>query len=144
MALSGRARDCEGLDVTMKMQGGRLVAEVMRSPVRTIDIRATLREAACALHEVDVGTLVIMDGTDIAGILSERDVVRALAGGVDPDETRVGDTMSESPRYVTEGDEVRSAVEVMLTAGIRHLPVVDEGELVGIVSMRDLIAALVH
>ncbi len=121
-----------------------LVGSVMESPVATVEATATLRSAARALREGDVGTLVILDGSDIAGIVSERDVVRALADDADPDDVWVGDVMSESPRYLTKGDSVTSAVEVMLAAGIRHVPVVDEGELVGIVSMRDLARQLVH
>ena len=121
-----------------------LVGSMMESPVATVEATATLRSAARALREGDVGTLVIMDGRAIVGIVSERDVVRALADDANPDEIWVGDVMSESPRYLTKGDSVRSAVEVMLTAGIRHLPVVDEGELAGIVSMRDLARRLVQ
>jgi CBS domain-containing protein len=111
---------------------------MMESPVATVAANATLRSAARALREGEVGTLVIMGGDDIVGIVSERDVVRALADDADPDDVWVADVMSASPRYLTKGESVTSAVEIMLTAGIRHLPVVDEGELVGIVSMRDL------
>ncbi|HKH88395.1 MAG TPA: CBS domain-containing protein, partial [Acidimicrobiales bacterium] len=79
---------------------------------------------------------------EIAGIVSERDLVRALADGVDPDTGRVADVMSHDPRYLTLADHVVTAVEMMLDAGIRHLPVIEEGELVGIVSIRDLAASL--
>ena len=79
-----------------------------------------------------------MDDDAVAGMVSERDIVRALAAGADPDEERVASVMSRRPRYLTLGDDVASAVDVMLAAGIRHLPVVDDGELVGIVSIRDV------
>jgi CBS domain-containing protein len=114
----------------------------MKGPVVTIGPAVTLREAACALRNADIGTVVVMEGSDLVGILSERDVVFALAEDADADEVWVGDVMSDDPRYVTIGEDVASAVDVMLAAGIRHLPVVDEGELVGIVSIRDLSKAL--
>ena len=128
--------------MSVETRGEMLVDALMESPVRTIEGRATLRDAARALHEGDMGTLVIMHGSAIAGILSERDVVRALADGTDPDNTPVRDVMSKDPRYLTTADTVTAAVEIMLAAGIRHLPVVDEAELVGIVSIRDLLGEL--
>jgi len=114
------------------------VEHVMRGTVVTIDARAVLRDAARVLRDEDVGTLAIMNGPTLVGILSERDIVRALADDADPDEVWVGDIMSEEPRYLTPGDRALSAIDIMLAAGIRHLPVVEDTELVGIVSMRDL------
>lgn len=114
------------------------IGSVMNSTVVTVDQEATLRSAARTLNEAAVGTVVIMDGRRVAGILSERDVVRALAAGADPDSSKVASAMSSSPRYSTPQAESRAAMDIMLAAGIRHLPVLDEGELVGIVSMRDL------
>jgi CBS domain-containing protein len=118
------------------------VGSLMKGPVVTTGSETTLRDAARDLRRAEAGTLVVMEGSAIAGILSERDVVRALAEDANPDEVWVGDVMSEEPRYLTVGDEVGSALEIMLAAGIRHLPVVDEAELVGIVSIRDLSKAL--
>ena len=113
----------------------------MEAPARTIDPRATLREAAALLRDLDIGTLVIMSGDDIVGIVSERDIVHAIAEATNPD-VAVGTVMTREPRYATAADDVQSALHTMLAAGVRHLPVIDEGEVVGIVSMRDLVAAL--
>ncbi|HTX62672.1 MAG TPA: CBS domain-containing protein [Acidimicrobiales bacterium] len=121
------------------MAAGSIVGMVMHSPVVTVEGTVTLREAAGALRDAGIGTLAVMDGPEIVGIVSERDVTRALADGADPDEVWVADVMSGEPRYVTSGDQVDAARDVMLAAGVRHLPVLDEGELVGIVSMRDLL-----
>lgn len=128
------------MDTDKKMHG--LVDALVHTPVLTIEARATLRSAARALREGDVGTLAVMDGPEVAAIVSERDVVRALAEGADPDQVQVAEVMTEYPRYLTSGEEVASAMEVMLAAGVRHLPVLDEGEVVGIVSMRDLVGVL--
>lgn len=116
----------------------------MNSRVVAVERDATLRSAARSLALAEVGTVVIMDGRVVSGILSERDLVRALAGGADPDRSTVEAAMSGPPRYATPADGPRTAMDVMLAAGIRHLPVVEDGELVGIVSMRDLVRDLVR
>ena len=114
------------------------IGSMMNSTVVAVDGDATLRSAARSLNEAAVGTVVIMDGRRVSGILSERDVVRALAADADPDRSAVAEAMSSSPRYATPHDELQTGMDIMLAAGIRHLPVLDDGELVGIVSMRDL------
>jgi CBS domain-containing protein len=114
------------------------VGSVMRSPVVAVGSTATLREAARVLQRANIGTLAILDGPEIVGILSERDLVGALADDLDPDTVTVADTMSRDPRYLIPTDDIETALEIMHRAGMRHLPVVEEGELVGIVSIRDL------
>jgi CBS domain-containing protein len=123
---------------------GVTVGMIMRTPVVTTEGDATLRDAASALRDADVGSLAVVEASGIAGIVSERDVTRAIADGADPDEIWVADVMSGEPRYVTSGDEIATARETMLAAGIRHLPVLDEGELVGIVSVRDILRSGRH
>lgn len=122
-----------------------LVGTVMRSRVVSIGPDATLADAARALRSANVGLLAVVDhlgqGGDeaVSGVLSERDVVEALALGSDVAATPVSAAMSAEPRYVTAEDHVVTAVEAMLDAGVRHLPVLDDGQLVGIISMRDLL-----
>lgn len=115
---------------------------VMRSPVATIEPTASLREASRALRDWQIGTLAVVDNTDVLGIISERDIVCALAEGADADQVPVKSVMSRDPRYLTAGEDVTAAVDVMLAVGIRHLPVFEEGELIGMVSVRDLVASL--
>lgn len=115
------------------------VQSVMTSPVVTIGPRATIREAAQALRQADVSCLAIVDDGEVTGVVSERDLVEALADHEDAGGQLVEDVMSVEPRYLTVGDSTATALEIMRRARIRHLPVVDEGELVGIVSLRDLI-----
>ncbi len=114
----------------------------MRTTVTSIDPSVTLREAARSLETAGVGTLAIMDGAEISGIVSEWDLVRALARGADPDQAEVRDVMTVDPRYLTLGDSAATALEIMLQANVRHLPVVDEGELIGILSIRDVARTL--
>jgi HSP20 family protein len=137
---TGAGRRHQGNTGTRPSAPEPVLSAVMTTSVVSVDARATLRQAADSLRASDVGTLVIMHGPEIVGIVSERDLVRGLAAGLSPDATQVVDVMSESPRYATPTETVDSAVSTMLAAGIRHLPVVEDGELVGIVSMRALLA----
>lgn len=112
----------------------------MTSPILTVEPTITLRAVSAILRDSDIGTVVVLEGAGVAGILSERDIVRALADGADPDQVWVGDVMTCSPRYLTVGEPFDDAAATMLSAGVRHLPVFDEGEVVGIVSIRDVAA----
>ena len=119
-----------------------IISSLMGAPVGEVRPQTTLRAAAAALRAWDVGALAVMRGASIAGLVSERDITRAIAEGADPDEVWVADVMSELPRYLTPGDSPTAAAGIMLDAGIRHLPVVEDGALVGIVSIRDVLKAL--
>lgn len=90
----------------------------------------------------DVGSLVVSDHDEIVGIVTERDIVAALAGGADPDVVTVDSIMTRDPRYLTLTDTVHAAARIMMSVGCRHLPVVEEGEAVGMVSLRDLVKTL--
>jgi CBS domain-containing protein len=119
------------------------VHEFLQTAIVSIDQSATLRSAASTMQRAGVGALAVMDADDVQGIVTERDIVSALARGGDPDTWRVVDVESVCPRYLTLADSATTAARVMLAAGCRHLPVVDEGVAVGIVSIRDVVQALV-
>ncbi|HET7487803.1 MAG TPA: CBS domain-containing protein [Acidimicrobiales bacterium] len=119
------------------------VIVIAATPIVTVSRRATLRQAAKALRTANIGALVVLpDHGKPLGIISERDVVRALADGANPDEVWAADIMTEEPRYITPAQTIRSATEEMLTVGVRHLPVIDEGEVVGMVAARDALRVL--
>lgn len=108
-------------------------------PIHTIPPAATARDACMALKAADVGALAVMESDRLVGILSERDVIRkCIAGGRRTDETRVADIMTPSPVTVRSDTKVADAMEAMVTGGFRHLPVVDDGRVVGMLSMRDI------
>lgn len=75
-------------------------------------------------------------------VISERDIVRALADGADPDAIWAADVGTEEPRYVTPSHPVPRLAEEMLAAGVRHMPVVDDNEVVGMVGARDALRSL--
>lgn len=121
---------------------GDKIGSLMKSTVVTVRPTVDLRYAAVAMRDANVGAVAVVEGDEVAGVLSERDVVRAVAGGADPEHVKAGEAMAAGPRYVTLADTVGTAAEMMVEAGVRHLPVVDDGELVGIVSIRDVLPAL--
>lgn len=105
----------------------------------------TLRAAAVRMTEEGVGCLIVIDRSGVLiGILTDRDiVVRAVAFGLDPDETRVADAMSSPAVTVSCTAEVEDAARLMREFGIRRLPVVEShGKAIGIISMDDVVRVL--
>ncbi len=102
----------------------------------------TLRDAADAMLEAGVGSIAVIDGPRLTGILTERDLLRASAEGVDPSDELVSDWMTVDPDVTSPESEVRDAAKWMLEIGYRHLPVMEDGELLGIVSIKDLLWVL--
>jgi CBS domain-containing protein len=117
---------------------------VMSSPVVTVDGTATLREAAGVMRDETIGAVAVVHDEVVVGLLSERDLIRAMADGADPDEVWAADLMAVEPLEVSPDDSMADAVQLMLDAGVRHLPVVRDGRLLGMVSMRDLVALLLR
>jgi CBS domain-containing protein len=113
------------------------VGDVMSQRLLTVDPTTPLDEAARDMHERGVGAALVLSGKHVSGILTERDVLRAVAtGGVEG--THVAAWMTRDPETVEPSDSTSHAAAVMIHGGFRHLPVVDGGDAVGIVSIRDL------
>jgi CBS domain-containing protein len=116
----------------------RTVAEVMSSPVVVALPDETVAEAATRMNDRTVGSVVVVDGTRPVGILTERDVVRLAAAGPSAEGTKVAEWMTPDPDCVEPGLSVQEAFASLGAHGYRHIPVVEGRELVGIVSLRDL------
>jgi CBS domain-containing protein len=116
------------------------VTDVYRAGVFSVDASDPLSEAASRMQFNEVGSLAVFEGTRFDGIITERDLVRSMAEGVDPDQTAIRDYTTEDPVSVSADTDVRSAAKVMLGLGIRHLPVMVGADIVGMVSARDLLA----
>jgi signal-transduction protein with cAMP-binding, CBS, and nucleotidyltransferase domain len=116
------------------------VREGMSSVVLTVGPGHTLREAARRMTEKGVGAAVVIDD-DAPGprIVSERDILNSIGRGEDPDAERVGEHMSGSVIAAAPDWSLERAAVEMATRHIRHLVVVDRGELVGVLSMRDIV-----
>lgn len=103
----------------------------------------TLVEAASAMEGSDLGSLAVVEGMDLLGLVTERDIRRAVAAGTDL-ETAVSAVMSDEPDTFDPDLDVWDAATWIAESGYRHLPVVDDdGSLLGVVSIRDLLKALV-
>ena len=118
------------------------VRELASNATVTVGPGHTLRDAARLMHKHRVGSAVVQDGELLAGIITERDVLRAVANAVDAD----GDAVSEhmSPEVVTAGPDwdVAEAASAMIKHRVRHLVVYEGGQLLGVLSVRDLLPAL--
>jgi CBS domain-containing protein len=116
------------------------VREGMSEVVLTVGPSHTLREAAAMMAEKRVGAALVSDDeTPVPCILTERDVLLAVGAGEDPDSERVADHMSDSVISASPDWSLERAAGEMSRRGIRHLVVYDSSELVGVLSMRDIV-----
>jgi CBS domain-containing protein len=114
------------------------IEEHMSRHVVTVSPDQTLEVAAQMMIERSVGSAVITDNGAIEGIVTERDVLRAVARGLVPWNTKVVECMTAKPLTVSPSDNAEEAIQTMVNGRFRHLPVAEKGTLVGIVSLRDL------
>lgn len=122
----------------------RSVAEAIAGHrVVCLTAEATVRAAADLMNSAHVASIVVIDGERRPiGIFTERDLtVRVVSGRLDPDDTLLDKVMTHTPLTTPANTSVREAVLVMHQNGLRHLPVVDGGAVVGVVSMRDFVGA---
>jgi CBS domain-containing protein len=117
------------------------VWERCRHVLITTERDDTLLDAAGQMNCYQIGALPVFEQRRLIGILTERDIVAALAEGADPVTTRVADYMTDRPVTVAPDDDLAVAAERMADLGVRHLPVVDGGRLLGVLSMRDLLVS---
>jgi len=116
------------------------VEDGMSSVVLTVGPGHTLREASRQMAKRGVGAAVVLDPEQPGpGIITERDILLALAQGQDPDSEQVGNHLSENLTFATRDWSLERAAEAMVRGGFRHLVVVDGGETVGVLSMRDIV-----
>jgi CBS domain-containing protein len=118
------------------------LADVMRTEVIDVAPEDTLGEVAERMSAVNVGAVVVKDYGRLIGILTERDMLKAMAARVHTSEARVRQWMTENPITTTLDTDVDEAARVMLENGFRHLPVLGEnGQVVGVVSLRRVVGA---
>ncbi len=114
------------------------LAEFMTREVLIVAPEDTIGEAAQKMVDEGVSSVVVSDFGRLIGILTERDLTRAVAGRTHSSEARVREWMTSDPVTVTESTPVEEAARTMLDQGFRHLPVVQDDRPVGIVSIRDI------
>jgi CBS domain-containing protein len=118
------------------------ISEIMTRAAVTDQADDTVADAARKMWEQQTGSLLVMDGEELLGIITERDVLKAVATGVPLHETRVSDAMTKDVVTVHPSASLREAAGVMAERWIRHLPVVERGKVLGILSQRDLTGVL--
>ncbi|MGQ0678858.1 MAG: CBS domain-containing protein [Actinomycetota bacterium] len=118
------------------------VEEMMSRHVLTVTAGQTLEEGAQAMFERKTGSAVVVKQSRFIGIVTERDVLRAVAHGRIPWSTRIVDVMTADPVSITPDTLTADAIRVMIEGGFRHLPISRDGRtLVGLVSLRELLKA---
>jgi CBS domain-containing protein len=117
----------------------RTVEEIMTHDPRTVDAGDTVVDAARQMRDGDVGDVIVMQGGQVSGIVTDRAIViRAVAEGRDPQSTPVGEVCTSDLRSLAPQQSIDEAVQAMREHDIRRLPVVDGGRPIGIVSLGDL------
>jgi CBS domain-containing protein len=111
--------------------------EHMSRDLLTVAPEDRLGEVAQRMVARDVGAVIVMKGDELDGILTERDVLRAVAAGID-EGTLVSDWMTRDPETMGPDDTTQHAAVLMIHGGFRHLPLVEGADVVGMLSIRDL------
>ena len=121
------------------------VGDVMRPPLTTVDQNDHVAAAAYLMRHAGATALVVLDGQETnrpLGIITEADIVHTVADGKDVNEVRIRDVMTIGPTMVAADMSIPDAAETMTTGHFRHLPVVGDAGLTGIVDIRDVCRAL--
>ena len=117
------------------------LGELMTGAIVAVAPEDTLGEAAERMADEGVGSAVVLDGGRLIGILTERDLLQAVAGRVHTSEARVREWMTGDPITASGDTPTEEAMRTMLEQGFRHLPVVEGSRTVGVVSLRELMRA---
>lgn len=116
-----------------------LVGEIMHSDVKTASTSDSFADVAKTMRTHGISSVVVLDGQKLQGIVTERDIVTLVAEGGDPNTTTVEGGMTRLDLITVDPKtELSHAAELMVSNNIRHLPIVDGGDVVGIVSIRDM------
>lgn len=109
----------------------------------SVDPETSVAEVARRMRTGDLDSVAVMSGGRLAGIITERDLVRAIADGLDPHQARADLVMTADPATVDVDEDVGMVAVKMMRLGVRHLPVVNKsGKAIGLVSARNLVAVL--
>jgi CBS domain-containing protein len=123
----------------MPHRTARSIVEDQRLVTSPADV--TVREAARLMKQNRIGALLVVDDGGLVGIFTERDALfRVIEPGLDPDRTRLAEVMTRDPRVIEPDRPFGHALHLMYEGGFRHVPVVENGKPVGIVSARDALA----
>lgn len=118
------------------------VRELLSGEVITVPADESVRHGAIIMNEARVGSLAVIDDGELAGIFTERDILHAVAAGADLDADLISRWMTDYPDAFSPDMDVVEAADWMLATGYRHLPVVENGSLIGMASIKDVLWAV--
>jgi len=118
--------------------------EIMTSDVFSTSPSTSVADVAASMLKGRFGSALVMEGSTLMGIFTERDVLRAAAARADLTSARVADWMTGDPVTASPDMETGEATEIMMSQGFRHLPVMDGNTITGIVSLRDILRTRVR
>ena len=121
-----------------------VLRDLMNTRLATTVPDASVAAAAAGMIKANVGSAIVMQETFLAGILTERDVLRAAASGEDLSVSIVSAWMTPDPHAASPETSAEEAAQIMFLNGFRHLPVAEDGRVCGVVSLRDLFAARIR
>ena len=116
-----------------------ILKEIMTGEVFTTTADTPVTQVAASMLKGRFGSAVVMEGSWLSGIFTERDVLRAAASGADLTSSPVSEWMTSDPETAEADMDASDATEVMMSRGFRHLPIVEGKTLIGIVSLRDIL-----
>lgn len=119
-----------------------LVHELIGGPVDTCSVDTAVTEAARKMLAYDIGSLAVTRSEKLVGIITERDLLRVVADRPSRHRLTVGDVMTPTPDSLDPDVDIDDAADWMMAAGYRHLPVVESGRVLGMVSIKDVLWAL--
>ncbi len=122
----------------------KAVAEILKSKTHvsiiSVNPQTTVSEAITLMTDTDISALMVIDNDQVVGIVTERDYVRRVARlQLAPELTKVGEVMTRNLLTVTPQDRTRFCMQLMIEKNLRHLPVLADGKLIGLLSIRDLV-----
>jgi CBS domain-containing protein len=118
------------------------ISDVMSRGAISVAEKLTLRSLAAVLAELDVGAVLVERPDGAVAVVSERDVVRALAAEADPDEVWAADIAGDDIVFAEPDETIVAVAERMSNEGVRHIPVIERGSTIGVVSARDVLPIL--
>ncbi|MCX7141209.1 MAG: CBS domain-containing protein [Proteobacteria bacterium] len=131
VAYLSKLRDKRSTTLTKIIQG--------RAGIKAVGPEALVTECVRTMSSEKIGALIVLNGEKLAGIFTERDALnRVLAAGLDPRTTKISDVMTKDPVSVSPGTTVGEAMELVTKRRFRHLPVVENGKVLALVSSGDL------
>ena len=117
------------------------IDSIMHKPVVTATPEEAIAQAAGRMREAGVGAVVVVENERVTGIFTERDLVSVVAQGLDPAATPVGEAATRDVVTIDSGSSWRACAEALRDRGIRHVPIVNDGRPVGVLSARDFFSA---